>query len=310
MTELQSVFRINGPSTVTASTSAYRYFVDCAGATVNLTLPLTKLNGMHLNILRNDSVVGGTLNVIPNTGASINRGGIGVPVDQPNLSEFEYSNIGNNWFYGINPGSSGSTGDCQTFGNTAILDAPGSTFVVPDGICTLYIQMWGGGGGGAGGNGTDNGGGGGGGGGFLSDLVPNVAGSSITFIVGGSGAGGATATSGGAGGNTSYTISGNTRTAGGGGGGLSNGGQGGGGVSSGGVIGFTITVDGDPGGQGDGGGNPPIGGNGGSAPFGGGGGLATNDIGGNGDPPGGGGAGGSNNFQGGSGAAGQVVIRY
>ena len=103
MTDLQPVFQITGSATVTASTGIYRYFVDCAGGIVNLTLPQTNFNGMHLNVLRNDSVGGGTLNIIPNAGSEINRSA--VPVSQPNLAEFKFSTVSGDWFYGINPTS-------------------------------------------------------------------------------------------------------------------------------------------------------------------------------------------------------------
>ena len=306
MTDLQSVSAINGPANVNLSTNCYRYFVDCAGATVNLTLPLTKLNGMHLNILRNDSIqgAGATLNIFPNTGAQINRSGIGTPVNQPNLAEFEYFNIGNNWFYEINPGSTGAT--CQDFGNSATFGPTGGTFTVPpDGLCTLYIQMWAGGGGG-GGPGAGGAGGGGGGGAFIADLLSNVpGGTSITFTIGLGGVGGPTAVDGVVGGNSSFTYNGNTRTARGGGGGPNGSGfndGGAGGTATGGTPGITALCNGSKGGDSN------TNTNGGPSPNGGAGGIFPS---GNGGIPGGGAAGGSLIITtGGNGGDGRVIVRY
>ena len=64
------------------------------------------------------------------------------------------------------------------------------SFIVPAGVTSLTVKLWGAGGG-SGGNGYIEGGGGGGGGAFASKLLSVTPNSSISFVVGtGGGAGG------------------------------------------------------------------------------------------------------------------------
>ncbi len=91
------------------------------------------------------------------------------------------------------------------------------TFIVPGGVTSITISLWGGGGGG--GTNTSLGGGGGGGGGFTIGTMSVTPGQNITYIIGAGGNGATTnGGNGQAGGNTTFS----TFTANGGGGGLGN----------------------------------------------------------------------------------------
>lgn len=68
----------------------------------------------------------------------------------------------------------------------------GTTWVVPSGVTSITVKMWGGGGGGGGNGGSAQSGGAGGGGGYATSIISVTPGESLTIDVGGGG-GGATA---------------------------------------------------------------------------------------------------------------------
>lgn len=68
----------------------------------------------------------------------------------------------------------------------------GTTWVVPSGVSSITVKMWGGGGGGGGNGGSGQTGGAGGGGGYATSIISVTPGESLTIDVGGGG-GGATA---------------------------------------------------------------------------------------------------------------------
>jgi hypothetical protein len=174
------------------------------------------------------------------------------------------------------------------------------SFVVPCGVTSISVQVWGGGGGGAG-DGTNNttAGAGGGGGGYSTAVIAVTPGTTINYIVGLGGAGGAA--NGTAGGTTTFST---VSATGGGGGQEENGGGGaaGTGNTNNGVAGANSS--GTTGGNGGAGGN---GGNGGA-------GAANGGNGGAGVAPGGGGGGAGNRSgnaeNGGAGARGQIRISF
>lgn len=184
------------------------------------------------------------------------------------------------------------------------------TFIVPDNIYRIKVDMWGGGAGG-GGRVAAQGGGGGGGGGYGSAILTVVPAQAISVNIGAGGAGGPDGAAGGDGGDTTFlTLTAGGGKAGGPGGG--GGGRGGlGGVQS---AGFDYTINGQRGRDCDAlVGAVTLGGEGGDSPCGGGGGAASQDVGHNlGILPGGGGAGGFNGtiLVGGAGAGGRILIHY
>ena len=109
------------------------------------------------------------------------------------------------------------------------------TWVAPDGVRKIFVEIWGGGGGGGGGGGTFIGGGGGGSGTGRSGVFAVAANQSISFISGAGGAGGAGGAAGGAGGTSSFGTL--ISATGGGGGGGGTGGAGGTGGTGGTIIG-------------------------------------------------------------------------
>lgn len=178
-----------------------------------------------------------------------------------------------------------------------------NTFIVPCGVTTMSVQVWGAGGGGGGGRNTGTpGGSGGGGGGYTTAVITVSAGQVITYFVGAGGGGGGAI---GADGGDSFFAS---VIANGGKGGLDNGGAAGaGGTGSGGV-----TTNGANGvvGTGTNGGAGGAGANGGA-------GGATATIGNNGNNGniiGGGGSGAGQRSgaseTGGDGARGQIIITW
>lgn len=153
------------------------------------------------------------------------------------------------------------------------------TFVVPAGITSVTVKLWGGGGGGGAG-GTAAAGGAGGGGGYVTATLSVTPGETLNVYVGGAGLGGSQSTAGGGGGGGSFSsvYRGGTALAiagggAGGGGGLNNGGRSGG---DGGAGGGTTGVAGS-GGSGSGGSNS--GGSGGTSSAGGAGGSGGNNAG-------------------------------
>ena len=200
----------------------------------------------------------------------------------------------------------GTNGGIKTIGGYNNIQSfpTGGTWTKPNGVSTVYVQVWGGGGGG-GTAGNNQGGGGGGGGGYSAGLV-NVTGN-VTVTVGGGGAAGA------AGGNSSFPGA-STLTGNGGGAGTAAGAAGTGGAATGGILNLSGATGGvgegsDGGGGGSGGGSPFGGGGGGGGP--GANGTNPSSGGGAGTAPGGGGGGGSENAgAGGAGGAGLVIVYY
>jgi hypothetical protein len=195
------------------------------------------------------------------------------------------------------------------------------TFLVPCGVTSITVNLYGGGGGGGGGKTlSTRSGGGGGGGGYSSATISVTPGSSFTYSVGGAGSAGARGNStgsngsnGGAGGSSTFTgtdAGGGAvnLTAAGGSGGVaggngSTGGAGGAGNVSSGSTGTNGQTGGSTGGAGGAAGTGgPAGGSGGTA--------GNSGNGGNGNPYGGGGGGGGGRNVGGSGAAGTITITY
>jgi hypothetical protein len=197
------------------------------------------------------------------------------------------------------------------FSQTTI-NLTGTSWVVPCGVTSVTVQMWGGGGGGKGdGATTGNAGGGGGSGGFVSRTITVTAGTTFTIAVGTGGAGGNNGANG-ANGTASTFVNaglGINMSAGGGSGSTSDAG-GGGGTASGGTTntaGATgLASTGNTGGNG--GTNTATGsgagGNGG----------ASNTTGSVGAAPGGGGGGGGQrtggSTTGGNGGAGRITVTY
>lgn len=195
-----------------------------------------------------------------------------------------------------------------------IFDLPGAgSWIVPCGVTSVTIAVYGGGGGGGGCNSTTIGGGGGGAGGYAQATFAVTAGQVIPFNVGAGGAAGTASGNGGNGGQSN--LSGfSTLFAAGGTGGLAedNGGGGGAGGNA------SLWTTSQSGGNGSNGGDPQ-GGQGGYAggPNGGGGGPGggAGVSGGNGSLYGGGGGGGGKknggvNTVGGAGAKGAVIFSY
>ena len=208
----------------------------------------------------------------------------------------------------------------------AVVRNPTNPWVVPAGVTSIKVEVWGSGGGG--GTGFSGSGGGGGGGAYNTGVIAVSSGQSYNITIGGGGASAANgnpSTVSGTGG----TVTANGGSAG-GNGFFSNGGSGAGGTGGtfSGVIGGASTGNGAGGGGGAGnnsagspGGNaatgtggtgnpniaPYIGGNGGAF-------ITANGTGNPGVAPGGGGGGGKNsgfaNSNGGAGGGGQVIISY
>ena len=161
--------------------------------------------------------------------------------------------------------------------NTSISTQGSSSYVVPAGVTTINVKMWGAGGGAASGT-SASAGGGGGGGGFTSATLDVTPGETLTLYVGGGGGAGnvtTNATGGGGGGGYSSIYRGSTPLliAGGGGGGggaisttsFPSGGAGGAGGGTSGVIGSSFNSDAG----GGGGGTQSAGGSGGTGTCGG-----------------------------------------
>ena len=210
-------------------------------------------------------------------------------------------------------------------GATSVTYNSSGSFVVPAGVTSVTVEVWGGGGGGGKAAATGNdAGGGGGGGGYARGSVAVTAGATQTVTVG---AGGATATAGG----QSWFGSATTVRAGGGGAGGTGASVGAGGA---GTHGNQATFTGGSGGAGATGGAPSgrrggggggsatsaangsngqagtSGGAGGAGEGSGGQGNTGANNGGAGNAPGGGGGGGGYTGVGGAGAAGRVVVAY
>ena len=105
MTSLSPTFLINGPNTQNLSSNYSDYLINCAGGTVNLTLPQAKLNGQQLTITRNDSgVTGGSTGTLPTHlllispfgSDSINR--MNGSVIQPNNTSQRFFTKDGDWF--------------------------------------------------------------------------------------------------------------------------------------------------------------------------------------------------------------------
>lgn len=188
------------------------------------------------------------------------------------------------------------------------------TFIVPSGVTSITVSVWGAGGGGGGSSVSGDGGSGGGGGGATTRTITVTPGDTFTYNVGAGGAGGlANATLAGNGANTTFVNGGlgiNMIGNGGSGGARNRGAAGTGGNASGG----TTNMPGQNGTIGDTSGQ--AGGNSGAVVgiFGAGGASVTNATGNNGIIPGGGGGGaerpGGGTRNGGNGANGQVRITF
>lgn len=210
-------------------------------------------------------------------------------------------------FFGLN----------TTFAQSPFVDnTPGGTetFIVPAGVTSITVAVWGAGGGGGGSSVNGNGGSGGGGGGAASRTIAVTPGDSFTYTVGAGGTIGlANATLAGSGGNSTFVNGGlgiNMQANGGSGGARDRGAAGTGGTATGG----TVNSAGQNGTIGDASGQ--AGGNSGVAVgiFGGGGTAVTNSNGIDGTIPGGGASGGERTGggtrNGGAGANGQIRISY
>lgn len=207
-------------------------------------------------------------------------------------------------------------GFTNIYGQSPFTDnTPGGSesFIVPAGVTSITVSVWGAGGGGGGSNSNGDGGSGGGGGGATTRTIAVTPGDTFTYIVGAGGTGGlSNATLAGSGGNSSFINVGlgiNLLGNGGTGGARNRGAAGTGGTASGGSINSTGQngTIGDASGQ--------VGGNSGVVIgiFGAGGAATTNTNGNNGLIPGGAGGGGErggSNRNGGAGANGQVYITY
>ncbi|MFC4817730.1 fibronectin type III domain-containing protein [Flavobacterium sp. GCM10023249] len=199
-----------------------------------------------------------------------------------------------------------TTGHSQTFTD----NTPNGTesWVVPAGVTSVTVQIWGSGGSGGGSNSNGAGGSGGGGGGYSTKTFTVAAGQTISYTVG-AGATATTVANGNSGNQSTLTHAASTTslTANGGGAGLLNSATGGaGGTASG---GSTNTSGSNGGAGGASGGNGGDGGN----TTGTGGAGQTNADGTAGGAPGGGGGGGERgggNRSGGAGANGRVIITY
>ena len=307
MTSLDPLLRLSGPATVNGSPNYLTYIADCAGGTINFTLPQIKLNGMQQCIIRNDSGVtgaSGTLIISPFSGQQINRSPN--PVVQPNLTEYFFTSKDSSWFYGLTEGATGRTGNTGPTGpagatggmfnnSQTFLVGGGTTFTVPAGVNALIVTIHGGGGGGGGGSDVVPfvGAGGGGGGAYIQSLLVVNPGQTINVTVGAGGLPGAGPANGIAGVNSSISYDSVTLIAGGGNGGFSNGSGGAGGAGGNASSPFV----GLPGATGSPGATTS-GGNGGASPgflggIGGAGGVAAGNNGSPGNPFGGGGGGGA-----------------
>lgn len=196
-----------------------------------------------------------------------------------------------------------------TFSQTTDTYTTSGNWIVPAGVTSVTVQIWGAGGGGGGSNtaATNFGGSGGGSGAYVSRII-TVSPGTYAFTIGTGGTGGiAAGGTGGAGGNSTITIGGFTLTANGGTGGTGNTGAAGiGGTGTGG----TTNTNGNSGIVGG-----AIGGAGGNAPNGGTGGTGgSNSDGISGTTPGGGGGGGErgggSSRAGGVGARGEIRFTY
>lgn len=208
-------------------------------------------------------------------------------------------------------------GSNTIFGQSPYIDntpAGSETFIVPSGVNSITVSIWGAGGGGGGSSINGDGGSGGGGGGATTRIIAVTPGDTFSYSVGTGGTGGlSNATLAGSGENSTFINVGlgiNLLGNGGTGGARNRGAAGTGGTASGGTINSTGqngTV-GNASGQAGGNSGVVIG------IFGGGGGAVTNSTGNNGTIPGGGGGGaertGGGARNGGNGANGQVHITY
>jgi hypothetical protein len=194
-----------------------------------------------------------------------------------------------------------------TFAQTTDTYTANGSWVVPAGVTSVTVEIWGAGGGGGGSNTNNSGGSGGGSGAYVTRTVTVTPAASIPFTIGTGGTAGAAAGgNGGIGGNSTITIGGFTLNSNGGNGGVGNAGAvGTGGAASGGST-NTTGNSGFIGGA--------SGGNGGSSPNGGTGGIGnTNAAGSAGNTPGAGGGGGERgggNQAGGTGARGEIRFTY
>lgn len=186
---------------------------------------------------------------------------------------------------------------------------PGTySFVVPDGVRSIFCRVWGGGGSGGGGSVNNSGGSGAGGGGYAEGWVSVAPGQSITIIVG---KGGSPVSGNQLGENGGSSSVGSYMSATGGGGGSWSGNSGGGQgtVGTAGVgVGGSLVLNGQTGGPSMLIGSAVFAGFGGACANGGAGGPILSM--GGGGAPGGGGAGSIYGYQSGFGASGLVVIEY
>lgn len=192
---------------------------------------------------------------------------------------------------------------------------PGDTsWVVPAGVFSIEVKIWGAGGGGGGSSSNNNPGSGGGSGAYVTKVITVAPTDTVNFVVGSGGTAGSTAGGdGGTGGTTTLTVNAESLEASGGaGGGGDEGAAGAGGATA---TGGTTNTTGNAGDAFDTDGSN-IGGDGGDAPGGGGvGGQGSNNGNGNvGTAPGGGGGGGErtggSGNAGGAGGDGQIQITY
>ena len=203
------------------------------------------------------------------------------------------------------------------FGQSPYIDNTNNgveTFIVPSGVTSITVSVWGAGGGGGGSSINGDGGSGGGGGGATTRVIAVTPGDTFTYTVGIGGAGGlSNATLAGSGGNSTFVNGGlgiNLLANGGTGGARNRGAAGVGGTASGGTVNATGQngTIGNASGQAGGNSGVVIG------IFGGGGVAVTNSTGSNGTIPGGGGGGaertGMGTRNGGNGANGQIHITY
>src|SRR4051812_25043095 len=82
-----------------------------------------------------------------------------------------------------------------TFGQTVVSDVTpgtGKTWMIPAGVTSITVEIWGAGGAGGGSQNNTKGGGGGGGGAYSSKVITVIPGQTITYSVGTGGIGGVT----------------------------------------------------------------------------------------------------------------------
>jgi hypothetical protein len=216
----------NQPSVVIGSAtpcnpSAQTYAVtnDANVVTYNWTFPSgwSTLSGGNTNSIKTylQGAGGGTISVTgTNTcGTSTARTFAVTPDNNPPVlggySDINIDNISGTCGATASWSTPTVTDACTTFGaNTTTFSTPGATgFVVPAGVTSITVQVWGAGGGGGGASGFGQAGsGGGGGGGFAERTIAVTPGTFYPITVGAGGAGGAAGVTGTAGGSSSFST--------------------------------------------------------------------------------------------------------